>query len=186
MDLITPTALHLPAYRDALRRGWSPDDLRPEAAQEELDRIAQDPDAFLRSFDQREPRDLLDAEVTLPDGSRVPRLPGIKRFIWQDGFCGTIGLRWQVGAEALPPTCLGHIGYAVVPWRRREGLATAALRAILPEAQAAGLRHVEITTSPDNGASIGVIRKAGGALVERFTAAPAVGGGDHMRFRIHL
>jgi hypothetical protein len=35
--LVWPTEEYLPSYVDALRRGWSPDNLRPEAAREELD-----------------------------------------------------------------------------------------------------------------------------------------------------
>ncbi len=44
-----------------------------------------------------------------------------------------IGLRWQRGSEALPPYCLGHIGYAVVPWKQGRGYATRALREVLGE-----------------------------------------------------
>jgi predicted acetyltransferase len=42
--------------------------------------------------------------------------------MWDGEFCGSIGLRWLPGTEELPPHCLGHIGYAVVPWKRRLGL----------------------------------------------------------------
>lgn len=37
--LIWPTEKYLPAYADALRKGWSPDNVRPEAALEELEAI---------------------------------------------------------------------------------------------------------------------------------------------------
>ena len=57
--------------------------------------------------------------ITLPDGTQVARLPGFVRWMWDGEFCGQIGFRWQFGTEALPPHCLGHIGYAVVPWKRR-------------------------------------------------------------------
>ena len=183
MVLVRPTLERLPAYRDALARGWSPDNLRPQAGAEQLARIEEDAAAFLAGHEDREARG---GPVTLPDGSQVPRLPSIRRWIWRDGFAGVIGLRWREGTEALPPYCLGHIGYAVVPWRRREGLATAALRAVLPKARAVGLRHVDVTASPDNRASIGVIEGAGGAFVERFRSPPATGGEEEMRFRIVL
>lgn len=182
MVLVAPTPERLPAHRDALARGWSPDNLRPEAAAEQLRRIEKDPAGFLARLEDRDARG---GPVTLPDGSQVPRLPSVRRWIWRDGFAGSIGLRWRPGTEALPPHCLGHVGYAVVPWRRREGLATAALREILPQARAVGLRHVEVTTDPGF-ASLGVIARAGGVLVERFDAPEAVGGGAHLRWRIAL
>ena len=69
-----------------------------------------------------------EVELPQPDGSTAKRLPGFKRWLWDGEFCGSIGLRWQPGTTALPPHCLGHIGYAVVPWKRRRGYATQALR----------------------------------------------------------
>ncbi len=47
MLLVWPASRYLGEYTNALERGWSPDNLRPEAAQEELARIAADPDRFL-------------------------------------------------------------------------------------------------------------------------------------------
>jgi len=41
--------------------------------------------------------------------------------MWDDEFAGSIGFRWQPGTSALPPHCLGHIGYAVVPWKQGRG-----------------------------------------------------------------
>jgi len=64
--------------------------------------------------------------------------------MWDGEFCGSIGFRWQPGTEVLPPHCLGHIGYAVVPWKKRRGHATRALAAMLPLARAEGLRYVEL------------------------------------------
>jgi predicted acetyltransferase len=183
MPLLRPDRRHLPAYVDALERGWSPSASRPAVAEEELRAIADDPDKFLAGLDDPEASG---PPVLLPDGSSVPRLPSLRRWIWRDGFAGTISLRWSSGTEALPPTCLGHVGYAVVPWRRREGLATAALRAILPEAAAVGLPHVEVTAAAANAASVGVILKAGGEFVERFVPPPALGPVDTLRFRIVL
>ena len=144
--------------------------------------ISDDPEAYLSRFEDREGAR---GPVVRPDGSQVPRLPSIKRWIWKGGFCGVIGLRWQRGTEALPSYCLGHVGYAVVPWRRREGLASAALQAILPEAQAVGLAYIDVTTDPGNRASIGVIERAGGVLVDRFPN-PLVVDEEALRFRIEL
>jgi predicted acetyltransferase len=184
MRLVWPAQEFLPSYVAALEQGWSADNVRGAiAAREELAEVEANPEEFLASLVDRQAKQRL---VTLPDGSRVPRIPGYRRWIWDGEFCGSVGLRWQVGTEALPPHCLGHIGYAVVPWKQRRGYATEALRQLLPDAKAQGLRYVEITTDPDNVASQRVIEANGGALHERFTKPPQFGGKPGLRYRIVL
>jgi len=183
MKLLKPSIDLIAGYVDALKRGWSPDNLRADASQEQLSKISSDAASFV--FDLDDPTAKA-GPVKLPDGSEVARLPSIRRWLWDDEFCGHIGLRWKPGTEDLPPTCSGHIGYSVVPWRQKEGLATAALVGILPEARAIGLKHLDITTSPENPASIRVIEKSGGALVCRYTAEKSLGGHDTLLFRILL
>jgi predicted acetyltransferase len=184
MKLVWPSREYLPSYVAALVRGWSPDETRGLAAtQEELRRIAEDADAFLASLVDREARG---DPIILPDGTRVPRLPGYNRWLWDGEFCGRIGLRWQPGTEALPPHCLGHIGYTVVPWKQRRGYATRALRDILQEARAEGLRYVEITTDPHNVGSQRVILANGGVLFEEFIKPEALGGTRGLRYRVNL
>ena len=184
MELIQATRDHLASYVAALRTGWSADNVRGAvAAQEELVRIEADPDAFLASLHDPEAKG---APVKLPDGSRVPRLPGFVRWMWDGEFCGSIGLRWARGTEELPPHCLGHIGYSVVPWKRQRGYATQALKALLPEAKALGLRYVQITTDPDNVASQRVILAAGGYLLGRFIKTEHYGSAAGLRYRIDL
>ena len=114
----------------------------------------------------------------------MPRLPGYTRWMWDGEFCGSIGFRWQPGTEALPPYCLGHIGYSVVPWKQRRGYATQAVREILHEAGVEGLRYVEIDTAVTNIASQRVIEANGGELVEEFVSPAAVGGIREFRYRI--
>lgn len=183
MRLVVPTLDYLDGFVRALARGWSPDNLRPEAAAELLEDIAADASAFVR---RQEDPNAEGGPVQLPDGSFVPRLPGIVRWMWEDDFVGSIGLRWPRDLGALPPYCLGHIGYAVVPWARRNGFATTALRLMLDEARAVGLEQVELTTDPDNFASIRVIEKNGGRLVERFNKGPQYGNDAALRFTIGL
>lgn len=183
MHLVWPAPSYLPDYRKALERGWSPDNLRPEAAREELDRIAEDAEQFLNEQIDREAKG---PPITLPDGRTVPRLPGIHKWMWDGEFCGSIGFRWQSGTAELPPYCLGHIGYSVVPWKRGLGYATQALADILPEASSVGLPYVELTTDASNVASQRVIEANGGRVVERFNKPVAYGGAESLRFRIDL
>jgi predicted acetyltransferase len=184
MKLVWPSREYLPGYVAALERGWSLDNVRGRAAaREELAQIAADADAFLARLVDRE---AAGDPITLPDGTRVPRLPGYRRWLWDGEFCGSIGFRWQRGTEALPPHCLGHIGYAVVPWKQGRGYATRALGEMLGEAKAEGLRYVEITTGPDNTASRRVIEANGGVLVEEFVTPPALGGKRELRYRVQI
>src|SRR6202042_2796718 len=93
------------------------------------------------------------------------RLPG--RVCWLDdgAFCGTINLRYIPGTDRLPDHVSGHIGYAVVAWKRRRGYATRALALILPVAREIGLGRVELTCDRGNEASARVILKNGGVLI---------------------
>ena len=184
LQLLVPDLAHLDGYADALRRGWSPDNVRvEEAPREELARIETDPAAFVASLDDPEAKA---GPISLADGTTVPRLPGYRRWMWDGEFCGSIGFRWRPGTEALPPTCLGHIGYAVVPWKQRRGYATLALGEMLTGARAEGLRYVEITTGPANVASQRVIAANGGVLVEEFIRPVTLGSTRELRYRIPL
>ena len=183
LHLVWPANEHLAGYVSALERGWSPNNLRPAASQEELALIRTDPVRFLANLVDREAKG---PAVKLPNGATVPRLPGYRQWMWDGEFCGTIQLRWQPGTNSLPDYCLGHIGYSVVPWKRERGYAKEALRMLLLDAPSVGLRYVEITTSPDNLASQHVIRANGGVLVETFIKLPELGGTPELRFRIEV
>jgi predicted acetyltransferase len=185
LELVKPSLECLPEYRAALERGWCRDNVRDAAVviREELEEIAADPKAFVAGLDDPHAKG---RPVTLPDGTTVARLPGFHRWIWDDGFCGSISIRWQPGTPALPPRVLGHIGYGVVPWRRGRGCATRALSLMLIEARGTGLPFVQITTDLDNAASQAVIRANGGRLIERFVKPAAFGGREALRFHIDL
>jgi predicted acetyltransferase len=184
LELLQPAASHLPGYVAALERGWSPDNVRgAAAAKEELEQIRGDPERFIQRMTDREAKG---PPVVLPDGSSFARLPGFRLWLWDGEFCGSIGFRWQPGTSEPPPHVLGHIGYAVVPWKRRRGYATRALALLLPYARKEGLRYVDITADPDNVESQKVVVANGGVLVERFKEPAQYGGHDALRFRIHL
>lgn len=169
MELVLPAMAMLPAYRDALERGFSPHNINTEKVRlEQLDQIERDPEGLIALMDDPEGKG---PPFTRSDGSLRPRLPGITRWMWEsDQFIGAINLRWQQGTSALPPDVPGHIGYTVAEWHRGQGHATKALTGILDEARARGLTYVELTTEDDNHASRRTIEKAGGTYVGRFDA----------------
>lgn len=182
MQLVWPAPRYLAGYVAALKRGWSANNVRPEAAvREELEAIAAGAGAFLDSLIDR---DALGPPIPLPDGSTVPRLPGVRGWIWDGEFCGSINLRWQKGTPLLPPHVLGHVGYAVVPWKRGLGAATVGLREMLKVAWDEGLPYVELTTDPANIASQRVIEKNAGYLVEHFEKPAQYGGAPGVRYRV--
>ena len=183
MSLVWPAEEYLPAYTRALHQGWSPDNLRPAASTDELKSIALDAAGFIARQMDREAKG---PPVELPDGSVVRRIPGYRRWIWDGDFCGVIGLRWQPGTNELPSYVLGHIGFSIVPWKRRRGYATRALGLLLPDAKREGLDYVELTTDADNIASQRVIIANGGEVIEHFNKSQAYGGTESLRFRIHL
>jgi len=175
-ELVAPSIERLSQYAAALKRGWSPDNLR-DVSQEQLAAIRKAPEAFLRDAVS------LDVPVILPDGRKVSRLPFHPLWMWDGEFCGYTSLRFQRGTEELPPHCTGHIGYAVVPWKRGRGYATKALRMLLPIARAEGLARVMVTCDDDNEASRRAIVSSGGKLVER-GPSPLVNGKTLLTFWI--
>jgi len=182
MTIERPTLAMLPAYIDALRRGWSPDNINGKlTADRQMAAIETDAEAFVASLHDPEAKG---APITLPDGTVFARLPGYVRWMWDGDFCGSIGFRWRPGTEDLPPHVLGHIGYAVVPWKRGAGCATRALALILPQVWAQGLAYIELTTEPDNLPSQKVILANGGRLLGRFRKPEGYGGSEALRFRI--
>lgn len=185
MRIVPPAAEHLSSYRAALHRGWCSETASEDAAgaAAELAELDDDPAAFVAALNDplRGGR-----PITLPDGSQVPRLPGIRRWMWDGEYVGTISVRWRPGTMELPPYCLGHIGYAVVPWKRGHGHATSALAQMLDLAREEGLPYVDIVTDAENTASQAVVRANGGVLEEEFVMPPAAGSHPALRFRVLL
>jgi predicted acetyltransferase len=178
LKLLAPDLEHLAAYADALARGWSPNNVR-DVSGEQLEAIGRDCEAFLASLLAQT------GTISLPDGRQVPKLRSRVRWLWDGEFVGQVALRWQPGTDRLPDYVLGHIGFAVVPWKRRRGYATRALAHMLGEAREVGLFCVEITTDVDNTASQRVIEANGGCYAGCFVNA-SFGPGSKLRYLVDL
>jgi predicted acetyltransferase len=176
LRLVQPSLECLPGYAAALAAGWSPDTTQDVSAGQ-LAMIGRDPAGFLDELARQ------DGTIRTASGAELPRLPS--RIFWIDDgeFCGVINLRFIAGSDLLPDYVSGHIGYAVVPWKRRLGYATRALALMLPVARAVGLSHIAITCDDDNEPSRQVILANGGVFVG---GRPMAAGKTKLHFRIDL
>jgi predicted acetyltransferase len=92
------------------------------------------------------------------------------------GLVGRVDIRHRLN-DALRRVG-GHIGYAVIPTRRRRGYATEMLRQGLVVARAVGVGRALVTCDRTNAGSIAVIEKCGGVL------DPATPGSSTLHFWI--
>jgi predicted acetyltransferase len=160
LSLVAPCPEMVADYISAMLAGWSPSTTRDISATE-IAALRADEAAHLRSLAFGE------GLVTLADGSQAPRLPGKTFWMWDGGFCGSINFRHVPGTEELPSHVSGHIGYSVVPWKRRRGYGTKALALMLASVRDTGLARVRLTCDETNMFSRAVIERNGGVLIGR-------------------
>ncbi|UTP40714.1 GNAT family N-acetyltransferase [Phenylobacterium sp. LH3H17] len=155
--LVAPALAYMPSFIDAMREGFSRDTLRPETP-ETIAAVAADPGAYVASFDNPP------SHITLPDGSQGEMVPATTLWCVEgETFLGSVGIRHRLNANLEQVG--GHVGYAVRPSARGQGLASAMLAETLVWIAAnLPLKRVLLTVSAQNLASIRVIEKNGGVL----------------------
>lgn len=84
----------------------------------------------------------------------------------EEKIIGTIAIRLATN-ELLKKRC-GHIGYCVRPTERRKGYATKMLSEAIEFCRKINLNNLIIICDKSNSASIGVVKKCGGVLIEEF------------------
>jgi predicted acetyltransferase len=119
-----------------------------------------DPDTFARYVDEV----VADA---LPDSPRPEGYVPMTTLWWieSDVYLARIAIRHRLTPWLLEQG--GHIGYDVRPSARRQGHATAMLRAALPVVAGLGIRRALVTCDHDNVGSRKVIEACGGVFEDR-------------------
>lgn len=97
-------------------------------------------------------------------------VPDTHYWIIADGeYAGRIDLRHWLNDDLKEFG--GHVGYEIATSMRKKGIATQALRLILPEAKKLGISELLITCNDDNLASIKIIERNGGKLQDKIKSS---------------
>ena len=164
-ELSLPTVLVADSFRAAMRefaaegRGGPDDDSMVGAEIRQWQSRWDSPDGFAAFA----------AALRAQSDEATPRPAGwvpSTTWWWIDGpaYLGRIAVRHRL-TDRLREVG-GHIGYDVRPTARRQGHATAMLRATLPHAHALGIDPALVTCDVDNVASRKVIQANGGVLAD--------------------
>ena len=176
--LVRPDVSYMGSFVEAMREGYSRDNLRPETP-DTIAAIAAQPEWYVRT--------VLNPPTTivLPDGTLGDRVPETQLwYVEGDEFLGSISVRHRL--NAMLANWGGHIGYAVRPTARGRGHAGAMLAGMLDHIRATlPLERVMLTVSEQNPASMRVIERGGGVLQDRIPH-PWVAGETGRRYWIDL
>jgi len=162
VHLVEPNNQLLPGYERALTAGWSPEtgpERRHGIREQHLCEMRADPQGFLKRLTGT--NRVVDR---LFDGTPVPSMRELVYWLSDGEFSGVISLRRLRNSGELPAGVSGHVSYAVVPWKSREGYARQALADLLQRAPRFGLKRLLVTTHQDNRPSRRVIEETGGVL----------------------
>lgn len=159
--LALPNEGLLPSFIEALREGYRRSTDRPET-EEDIDRIASDPAAFLEK--------LLGPQaewIELDDGSKAPRVGSTTLWLSSDfHFIGSINIRHKLTPHL--EKFGGHVGYCIRPRDRRKGYAKHMLsQGVRYAKEQLGIHALLLTCDDDNFASIRTIEANGGYLLDR-------------------
>lgn len=156
IKLVEPSVKYAASYISALREGL---DSAP-SKQEDIQLADQNFAAYLaQKNDTSRP-------VILPDGSSVPRLPQIDLWLIEgDEFIGRASIRPQLN-DVLRMRG-GNIGYAIRASMRGKGYGHKILTEALGYVRKLGFQEILITCHDQNTASIRIIEKAGGTLIDK-------------------
>ncbi|MGZ6038675.1 MAG: GNAT family N-acetyltransferase [Phenylobacterium sp.] len=155
--LVRPDMAYMASFVEALREGYSRDNLVPETA-ETIAQIEREPEWFLRLINDPP------SSVVLPDGTLGPRVPETQLwYVDGDRFIGSVSVRH--GLSPMLEKWGGHIGYAVRPSEWGKGHASDMLAGMLDHVrETLPLERVTLTVNLNNPASMRVIEKNGGVF----------------------
>lgn len=139
------------SYQSALKKGWKiHEGIADEDIIEEMEFIKKNPELFIEIITSSKTKQNY---IELNNNDKIPAIPNFRFWIDDGEYCGEISLRWQNNSPELPDSCLGHLAWAVVPWKRGDGYAKKAVEKLLPIVKKLGLPWLDIAMTHDNIAS---------------------------------
>lgn len=159
-ELVVPAVQYVPSMVEAMKEGYSRDTTRKESAAD-IASIESSPEAFIKEiFSPKDPY------VELPNGEKAPRVQATLLWLVLSGrFLGSISIRHTLTPQL--EQFAGHIGYSIRPSEQGKGYGTRLLK-LGKEFSSTNLGIIKllVTCDSENEASIRVIEKNGGRLID--------------------